>query len=252
MRKIFLLTTLLLMILTSTAFAEEVAEPTDEPTDEPYVYTSEDFKFTINCPIKPVAIVENPWQEPEKRGEMLVFANEGFDIQYAYLIQVNAFDNDSVPDFNKADKKVLDKYLEDLIENAGFGSADLVSLTSTNKGVFAITAETIEVRNKETGELEGEFVADRRDIYTYFRTPEGRCVSVQLINKNFDSKELVDVYRYSVATFKDNTEPVKVDKKSKKDKEKKDKEKKDKKKKDKEKKDKKDKKDKKEKDKDKK
>ena len=224
MRKIFLLTTFLMMILTSTAFAEEVAEQTTEPTDEPYIYTSEDFKFTINCPIKPVAIVQNPWQEPEKRGEMLIFANEGFDIQYAYLIQVNAFDNDTVPDFNTADKKILDKYLADLIENAGFGSAELVNISSTNKGVFAVTAETIEVRNKETGELEGEFVADRRDIYTYFRTPEGRCVSVQLINKNLDSKELVDVYRYSVATFKDNTEPIKADKKdkkSKKDKEKK-------------------------------
>lgn len=211
------------MILTATAFAEEI-ETNSKQNDEPYVYTSEDFKFTINCPIKPVAIVENPWQEPEKRGEMLVFANEGFDIQYAYLIQVNAFDNDSVPDFNTADKKILDKYLADLIENAGFGSAELVNISSTNKGVFAVTAETIEVRNKETGELEGEFVADRRDIYTFFRTPEGRCVSVQLINKNLDSKELVDVYRYSVATFKDNTEPVKTDKKdkkSKKDKEKK-------------------------------
>ena len=223
MRKIFLLTMFLMMILTSTAFAEEI-ETNSEQNDEPYVYTSEDFKFTINCPIKPVAVVENPWQEPEKRGEMLIFANEGFDIQYAYLIQVNAFDNDTVPDFNTADKKILDKYLADLIENAGFGSAELVNISSTNKGVFAITAETIEVRNKETGELEGEFVADRRDIYTYFRTPEGRCVSVQLINKNLDSKELVDVYRYSVATFKDNTEPVKTDKKdkkSKKDKEKK-------------------------------
>ena len=229
MRKIFILTTLLMMILTATAFAEEVAESTDEPTDEPYIYTSEDFKFTIACPIKPVAVVQNPWQEPEKRGEMLVFAHEGFKIQYAYLIQVNAFDNDSVPDFNTADKKIIDDYLEKLIENGGFGSAELVSISAKNKGVFAVTAETIEVRNKETGELEGEFLADRRDIYTFFRTPQGRCIGIQLINTNIDSKELVDVYRYGVASFKDTSEPVKADKKdkkAKKDKEKKNKDKK--------------------------
>ena len=131
MRKIFLLTTLLLMILTSTAFAEEV-EPATESNDEPYIYTSEDFKFTITCPIKPVAVVQNPWQEPERRGEMLVFANEGFDIQYAYLVQINAFD-ETVPDFNKADKKVIDEYLKNLTDNNGFSSADLIEISPKNK-----------------------------------------------------------------------------------------------------------------------
>ena len=218
MRKIFFLTTLMMMILSATAFAEEVTEQDNEP----YIYTSEDFKFTIACPFKPVAVVQNPWQEPEKRGEMLVFANEGFDIKYAYLIQVNAFDNDSVPDFNKADKKILDEYLAKLTENGGFGSTDLINITSANKGVFAVTAETIQVVNQETGEVEGEFVADRRDVYTYFRTPQGRCIGIQLISVSLD-KEFVDVYRYGVASFKDNSEfnnkkSDKKDKKTKKDK----------------------------------
>ena len=207
------------MILTATAFAEEAAP---ESADEPYIYTSEDFKYTIACPIKPLAVVQNPWEDPAKRGEMLVFANEGFDIQYAYLVQVNAFDDKNVPDFNSADKKTIDSYLEALIETNGFGSADFVNISSTNKGICAVTAETIQVINKETGELEGEFVADRRDIYTYFRTPQGRCIGIQLVSMNLD-KEFVDVYRYSVASFKDNSEfqnntTAKKDKKDKKDK----------------------------------
>lgn len=214
MRKIFLLTTLLLMILTSTAFAEEV-EPATESKDEPYVYTSEDFQFTITCPIKPVAIVQNPWQEPERHGEMLVFSNEGFDIQYAYLIQVNAFD-ETVPDFNKADKKAIEEYLKTLTENNGFSSADLVEISPKNKGVYAITAETIEVRNQETGELEGEFVADRRDIYTFFRSESGRPISIQLISASLD-KEFVGTYNHAVRSFKDNTD-LKANKKAKKDK----------------------------------
>ena len=230
MRKIFFFTTLLLMIFTATAFAEEVSEASTEQSDEPYIYTSEDFKFTIECPIKPVAVVQNPWQEPERRGEMLVFANDGFDIHYAYLIQVNAFDNDGVPDFNKADQKTIDEYLEKLKDNGGFGSADLVNISPKNKGVYAITAETIEVKNKETGEVEGEFVADRRDIYTFFRSEAGRCIAIQLISVNLD-KEFVGTYNHSVRSFKDNAEMKnsKSDKKNKKDKkEKKQKEKKDK------------------------
>lgn len=221
MRKIFLLSTLLMMLLTATAFAEEAAEPA-EPNDEPYIYTSEDFQYTIACPIKPVGVVRNPWQEPEKRGEMLVFANDGWNIQYAYLIQFNAFDTANVPDFNTADKAAIDEYLTGLKENNGFGLAELVSITKENKGVYAVTADKLEVVNKETGEVEGEFVADRQDIYTFFRTPQGRCISIQLVSASLD-KEFVDTYRYGVASFKDNSTGLKTDKKSKTDKKDKDK-----------------------------
>lgn len=215
MRKIFFLTALLMMILTATAFAEDAPEQNAEPADEPYIYTSEDFQYSIACPIKPLAVVQNPWQDPAKRGEMLVFANDGWNVQYAYMIQVNAFENDKVPNFNKADKKTLDEYLEALKKTNGFELAELVSITKDNKGVYAVTAQTIEVLNQETGEVEGEFVADRQDIFTFFRTPEGRCVSIQLLTVNMD-KVLVDTYRYGVASFKDNSvADKKADKKSK-------------------------------------
>ena len=215
MRKIFFLTALLMMILTATAFAEDAPEQNAEPADEPYIYTSEDFQYSIACPIKPLAVVQNPWQDPAKRGEMLVFANDGWNVQYAYMIQVNAFENDKIPDFNKADKKTIDEYLEALKKTNGFELAELVSITKDNKGVYAVTAQTIEVLNQETGEVEGEFVADRQDIFTFFRTPEGRCVSIQLLTADMD-KVFVDTYRYGVASFKDNSvADKKADKKSK-------------------------------------
>ena len=222
MRKIFILATLLLMILTSTAFAEE-NEPKSEQKDEPYVYTSEDFKFTITCPIKPIAVVENPWEEPEKRGEMLVFANEGFEVQYGYIIQVNAFEENEVPDFNKAKKAEIDDYLAKLKENNPFYSvAEIVNITKKNKGLFTVTAKEFEVTDKETGEVIGGGVADREYAFTFFRTPEGRCVSIQLLSVSLEEKPLMDTYRASVASFKDNSDP-KQNKKAKKDKEKKEK-----------------------------
>ncbi|MBQ3444368.1 MAG: hypothetical protein IJG33_14120 [Selenomonadaceae bacterium] len=247
MRKIFFLTALLMMILTATAFAEEtteaktpdepsVSEEATEPEAEipegPYVYTSEDFKYSITCPFKPLAVVENPWQETDKHGEMLVFVSEGIDVLYGYIIQVDAFDTNEVPDFNKGSVMAIGEYLSGLKKNNGFGDARLVNINKKNKGVAAVTAEKIDVINPETGEVEGEFVADKQYIYTFFRTPEGRCISIQLISANLDDKMYVDTYRGSVASFKDNIKDKKSkkdkDKKSKKDKDKKDKKNKDK------------------------
>lgn len=221
MRKVFFLTALLMMLLATTVFAEEApvedtpaqdttAEETPiiEENSDPYVYTSEDFKYTITCPFKPLAVVQNPWQEPEKRGEMLVFAHEGIDVQYGYIIQVDAFDTDQVPDFNKGTVAAIGDYLSALKNNNGFADARLVNITKNNKGVSAITAETIEVLNEETGEVEGEFVADKQYIYTFFRTPEGRCISIQLLSVSLD-KTFVDVYRGSVSSFKDNSKDKK-------------------------------------------
>ena len=222
MRKIFFLTTLLMMIFSAVAFAEEApaaetpAEEVEEQKDEPYVYTSEDFQFTITCPIKPVAVVQNPWEEPEKRGELLVFANEGFDIQYGYMIQVNAFEDGQVPDFNKGSIAAIGDYLTALKQNNGFGDARLINITKNNKGVWAITAKTIDMVNPDTGEVEGEFVADKQYIYTFFRTPAGRCISIQLVSANLQEQKYLDVYRYSVSTFKDTDDNDKNSKKDKK------------------------------------
>ena len=236
MRKIFFLTALLMMIFSTTVFAaEESADEPEQKDGEPYIYTSEDFQFSIACPTKPLAVVQNPWQETDKRGEMLVFANEGFEVLYGYVIQVNAFDTNQVPDFNKGSIASIGDYLIALKNQGGFATADLVNITKTNKGVTAVTPEKIDVINKETGEVEGELVADKQYVYTYFRTPEGRCIGIQLISANL-SKQYIDTYRFSVGSFKDNSV---ADKKSKKDKKSKDKKTKDKKDKDKKSKDKK-------------
>ena len=197
MRKIFFLTALVMMILTTTAFAKK-----SDPENEPYVYTSEDFKYSIACPIKPIAAVRPAWFEENQKGEMLVFANEGFEILYAYVIQIDSFDTNKVPDFNKGSVAAIGDYLIGLKTNGGFGEANIVNITKKNKGVWAVTAKSFEILNKETGETEGEFVADRQDIYTFFRTPEGRCMTIQLISANFD-KQYLDTYRFSVASFKD-------------------------------------------------
>lgn len=226
MRKIFLSVSLLLMLLTATAFAEEPAEqPSEQASDQSleqlseevfgkqefdqpddiYVHTSETFNYTITCPIKPLAVVQNPWPDPAKRGELLVFDNDGFDIRYAYYICVNAWEPDdaTIPDFNKGSVAAIGEYLKALKTNGGFAIANLVNISKENKGVFAVMPEQISVTNKETGEVE-EYVADKQDLITFFRTPQGRCISVELLCVDL-SKPFVDTYRGSVASFVDNS-----------------------------------------------
>ena len=193
------------MIFAATAFAEDNPAENAE-SDEPYIYTSEDFKFTIMCPTKPI-VIENPWQEPERRGEMLIFAygdeSTNYEVLYAYKIEVNAFKDEDVPDFNKGSMSAIGDYLLALKKNGGFATADLVNITKKNKGVYAVTPEKIDHLD-ENGEVIGEFIADNQYAFTFFRTPEGRAISIQLISANFNDKLLIDTYRAGVASFKDN------------------------------------------------
>ena len=237
MRRIFLTAILMLTLLTATAFAEETPEQSadqqkldrltedvfgEQPIDQPddiYVHTSEDFKYTITCPMKPLAVIQNPWPEPEKRGELLVFDAEGFDIRYAYYICVNAWEPDdkTIPDFNKGPIAAIGEYLKALKTNGGFAVANLVNISKDNNGVFAVMPEQINVTNQETGEVE-EYVADKQDLITFFRTPQGRCISVELLCVDLN-KTFLNAYRGSVASFTDNSDKkAKKDKKSKKDK----------------------------------
>lgn len=202
MRKIFLLATLLLVMLTATAFAAE---------SDVYDYTSETYGFSIKCPAKPIVVV-NPFEDPNQKGELLVFANDGINIIYGYQILLDAFENSAVPNFNKANKKILDDYMNKMRSENAYEYVELENISKDNRGVIAVTARRIDVLG-EDGEIEGQLVADRQAAFTFFRTTSGRCISIQLIADDF-SQENLDDYRKSVGTFRDAND--KPDKKSRK------------------------------------
>lgn len=190
MRKIFLTVTILLALFTTTAFA----------ADDSYDYTSQTFGFSIKCPEKPIVVV-NPFEDPAQRGELLVFANEGMDIIFGYQILLDAFDTKAVPNFNKDSKKTIDEYMDQMRLDNAYEYVVLENISKNNKGVIAVTAKEIELRN-ENGEVEGKLVAERQTAFTFFRTPNGRCISIQLLVRDFNQENLDD-YRKSVSTFKD-------------------------------------------------
>ena len=189
MRKIFLLTAVIFAMLTATALA----------SDEIYEYTSPTYGFKITCPAKPIVKV-NPFDDPKQKGELLVFAHKDGKIIFGYEILLDAFDN-SVPDFNKASRKVIDQYLNGLRGQKIYAYAELENVSKGNRGVLAITAKEIDVLG-DNGEVEGKITADRQAAFTFFRTKSGRCISIQLITNDL-SKDNLDDYRKSVSTFRD-------------------------------------------------
>lgn len=196
MKKI-ILTAVMMLLLTATVFAAE------ENQVEGFEYTSQTYGFKIMCPAEPKVVV-NPFEDPNKRGELLVFANDGMKILYGYQILLDAFDTKSVPDFNKAKKKVLDAYLEKLRVNDAYEYAEIGNIAPDNKAVFAVTAKEIEVKD-DNGEVEGVLTAETQNAMAFFRTKSGRCISIQFITDKIDD-EAVDNFRKSVISYRDATD----------------------------------------------
>ena len=214
MRKIFMVTFLIATFFCMTVFAAEENSATENSAEENskgFEYTSQTFGFKIMCPAEPKVVV-NPFPDPKKRGELLVFKNEGAEILYGYQIMFDAFDSNSVPDFNKAKKKTLENYLEKLKVTNAYEDAIVDNVTSDNKGVFAVTAKEIEIKN-DAGEVEDVAVATTQNEIVFFRTKSGRCISIQLITVDLNN-EVVLNFRKSVATYRDATDLSMGDSKS--------------------------------------
>ena len=226
MRKIFLTVILILSMLTATAFAAENENATENPTEtktetvnpnETYEYTSETYGFKITCPVKPVVVVK-PFEDPNRNGEMLVFANEGIKVLYGYIIEIDAFDDKQVPNFNKDKKKITDAYLEKLRGDFLYNSVEIMEVTPKNKGIVMVTANKVEFKD-ENGEVKETITAEEQRVISRFRSKSGRCIEIQLIDANLDKNDY-EIYRKSVSTYQDATDlsmtDNKKDKKSKK------------------------------------
>lgn len=219
MKKIFLAAALILTLFTPTTFAEEATTPpattentaantestattANEDTTIPNVavkdfveYTSATYGYKIKCPFKP-AVVNMKFDDPPETGEKLVFLNDGMEIVLGYKINLDAFPDNAAPDFNKADEKTLQSYLDYLKKVNPLDSAQIMDFGNNNKGVFMVTAKEIE---NDKGE---KVTADRQIVMVIFRTPNGGRVSIQLLTKEF-SQDLVNAFVYSVSTFDD-------------------------------------------------
>lgn len=196
MRKIFLIATLILTLFTAKTFAAENDDVTIAVKD--FVeYTSANYGYKIKCPFKPAAVTNLVFEDPKKKGEMLIFLNEGAEIILGYRINLDAFPDNAAPDFNKADQKTLNSYLDYLKTVNALDTAMITNLGTDNKGVFMVTAKEIETDKGE------KITADSQTAMAIFRTKNGGKISIQLIAKEF-SQELINAFIYSCSTFDDS------------------------------------------------
>ena len=206
-KKIFTTAAILLTLFSPITFAADnnatatAAENkiTNVAPEQFYEYTSSAYGYTIKCPWKPVA-TDMKFETPALKGETLFFLNAQNEPVFYYRIEFDAFDGKAVPNFNTADSKAMETYINQLKEANLFELATVASITADNKGIFAITAKELEHKN-EQGEVE-LITASNQAAVTYFRTKSGKCMSIMIIADDL-TNELIDNYRYAVTTFQD-------------------------------------------------
>lgn len=196
MKKIFLVAVALIVTLFSAkTFAAEQDDVTISVKD--FVdYTSANYGYTIKCPFKPVAVTNLNFEDPNRFGEMLVFLNEGAEVDLGYRIMLDAFPDNAAPDFNKDDEKTLNSYIEYLKTVNALDTAVITNLGNDNKGAFIVTAKEIETDKGE------KITADSQTAMLIFRTKNGGRISIQLLANEFN-QDLINAFIYSASTFND-------------------------------------------------
>ena len=168
-----------------------------------YVYTSEKYGYTINCPQKPYVIPASALYE-DKKGEVLIFDNEGYNIKNAWIIIKDAFAEDKIPNLNTISEEEAKKYLNDLMANNGYEGIMLINRTAEDKAVYAITAKEVEIDTDGDGKPDTTATADTQMAVTFFRGNKGGRYSVQLIDNPELRSTSLDAFQKGVVSFKEN------------------------------------------------
>ncbi len=168
-----------------------------------YLYTSGEYGYSIYCPVKPAGVIPASMLYEDKKGEVLIFRNQEYTILNGWVILVDAFDNEAVPDLNTVTEEKATEYLQKLMNSNGYEGISLVNITENNKGIFALTAKEVEIDTDGDGVPDMTATADNQSAVTFFRTDKGRCFSVQLIDNPTLRPEAVAVYQIGVSSLKD-------------------------------------------------
>ena len=145
--------------------AEELAELYKS---DGYKHTSTRYGYSISCPKKPNVIPLSLVYEGAK-GEFLCFENEGYVFKTAWIVMVDAFDDDFMPEhMEKLSDAAKQKIGEKLLASSPYETVDPVDLGFTH-GMRAITAKNFISYEDGEGKPGVEVEVDGREIRTYFR-----------------------------------------------------------------------------------
>ena len=199
----------------ATALADEAADPaaaapaaesTDSGMvkwDNPYTYTSAQYGYSITCPQKPVGVIPASALSEDARGDVLVFSNDGYNIQRAWLILYDAFTDAEIPTNLGKLSETEQKALIDRLQNkSGYEFARIADING-NKGVYAVTAKVMEIDTNGDGKPDETATSDTQMIKTFFRGEYGGHFAVELIDNPELTKAGIADYNAGILTFKE-------------------------------------------------
>ena len=196
----------LLLMPTMPAFAVEQAPAAASQAAKAalsYTYTSQQYGYTIQCPQKPVGVIPASALYEDRKGDVLIFDNDGYNIKYAWIVLTDAFDNKSVPDLNKLKEADAEKLLSGIMGSNGYEGIMLVNLNAKNKAIYAVTAKEIEIDENGDGQIDGVAKADTQMAVAFFRTEKGNRYGVELIDNPDLRESSLAAFQKGITTLKD-------------------------------------------------
>lgn len=173
----------------SYALAEEGAQAVQESAAANavtpklfYTYKSTAYKYQIMCPQKPVGIIPASALFENREGEILIFDNEEYHIKYAWVVLVNAFPENTLPNLNTIDPEEAVTLLQKIMGSNAYEGIMLVNVTEANKAIFAMTAKEIEIDEDGDGTPDATATADNQMAVLFFRGENGERYGLELID----------------------------------------------------------------------
>lgn len=168
-------------------------------------YVSREYGYSIVCPKKPNVIPAQALFE-DKKGEILIFENEEYNIKHAWVILVDAFQDKGVPDLNKITEKEAEDLLVKLQKSNGYEGIALVNISPTNKAIYAVTAKEVEIDTTGDGVPDTRATADTQMAVTFFRGAKGGRYSIQLIDNPVLRETSLKDFQTAITTFRETGE----------------------------------------------
>ena len=192
----------LIMGVSSQPAAVAAAEAVQTQPAVGYTYTSKVYGYTIQCPKKPNVIPASMLYEG-KKGEVLIFDNDGYNIKNAWVVLTNAFDEKKMPDLNKLKEADARKYLSELMGSNGYEGVMLINLSATNKAIYAVTAKTVDIDTDGDGKVDATATANTQMAVTFFRGNKNGRYSVQLIDNPVLRESALKDFQKGVVSFRE-------------------------------------------------
>ena len=134
------------------------------------------------CPQRPVGVIPASALFENREGEILIFENEEYHIKYAWVILVNAFPEEALPNLNTIDPEQAAELLSKIMGSNGYEGIMLANLTEGNKAIFAMTAKEVEIDEDGDGTPDATATTDRQMAVLFFRDRYGARYGVELID----------------------------------------------------------------------